>query len=287
MQDAPPLYPCTLDVRGMCRDARPLAGRMGRVKRGQSALFTGRPHVSNSDSFIEEVSEEVRRDRLFGLMRRYGWIAIAAVLLLVGGATWNEWQKSQDRAQAEAVGDAILAALNTPERADRAAALQAVTPAGPGSAAVLRMMAAAEAMENDPQGAAALLLQIADSGDAAPIYAQIAILKATMIDDSGLDDVTRRERLQGLTLAPGVIRLLADEQLAYMDIAAGDTAAALERLQQVAADAEATPGLRRRAAHVIVALGGELTLPDTLAVQTEAGAMANDDASDDAGDDNQ
>jgi fermentation-respiration switch protein FrsA (DUF1100 family) len=42
--------------------------------------------VSDTDSFIDEVTEEVRRDRLFGLMKRYGWIAALAVLLIVGGA---------------------------------------------------------------------------------------------------------------------------------------------------------------------------------------------------------
>jgi hypothetical protein len=226
--------------------------------------------VSNTDSFIDEVSEEVRRDRLFGLMRRYGWIAIVAVLLLVGGAAWNEWQKAQSRAEAEALGDAILAALDVDDRAERATALQNVTPAGPGSAAVLRMMAAAEAMESDPEGAAQLLLQIADSGEAAPIYAQIATLKAVMIENSGLEADQRRSRLDGLALGQGVIRLLAEEQLAYLDVEAGDTDAAIARLQEVAANAETTPGLRRRATQVIVALGGDVTLPETLTPQVEA-----------------
>lgn len=226
--------------------------------------------MSNTDSFIDEVSEEVRRDRLFGLMRRYGWIAIVAVLLLVGGAAWNEWQKAQSRAEAEALGDAILAALDVDDRAERATALQNVTPAGPGSAAVLRMMAAAEAMESDPEGAAQLLLQIADSGEAAPIYAQIATLKAVMIENSGLEADQRRSRLDGLALGQGVIRLLAEEQLAYLDVEAGDTDAAIARLQEVAANAETTPGLRRRATQVIVALGGDVTLPETLTPQVEA-----------------
>ncbi|MCZ4354059.1 hypothetical protein O4H61_16190 [Roseovarius aestuarii] len=227
--------------------------------------------MSNSDSFIEEVSEEVRRDRLFALMRRYGWIAILAVLILVGGAAYNEWRKAQERAEAEALGDAILAALEQPDRAERATALLEVPPAGPGSAAMLRMMAAAEDMEDDPQQAAKLLLEIADSAEAAPIYAQIATLKAVMISDSGLDVAARRTRLEGLTLGQGVMRLLAEEQLAYLDIEVGDIDAAKDRLQQVAADAETTPGLRRRATQVIVALGGEVVLPEALTPEAEMG----------------
>ena len=44
--------------------------------------------MSDTDSFIDEVSEEVRRDRLFVLMRKWGWIPILLVVLLVGGATF-------------------------------------------------------------------------------------------------------------------------------------------------------------------------------------------------------
>ena len=46
--------------------------------------------MSNSDSFIDEVTEEVRKDRLFQLFRRYGWIAGVVIVLIVGGAAWNE-----------------------------------------------------------------------------------------------------------------------------------------------------------------------------------------------------
>ena len=43
-----------------------------------------------------------------------------------------------------------------------------------------------------------------------------------------------------------------------IEIETGDTSAAIDRLTQVAQDAQATAGLRRRASQVIVALGGDL-----------------------------
>ena len=61
--------------------------------------------MSETDSFIEEVTEEVRRDRLYGLLKRWGWAGILFVLIVVGGAAWNEWSKAQARAAAEALGD--------------------------------------------------------------------------------------------------------------------------------------------------------------------------------------
>ena len=47
--------------------------------------------MSETDSFIEEVSEEVRKDRLFAIMRKYGWIALLAVLLMVSGTAYREY----------------------------------------------------------------------------------------------------------------------------------------------------------------------------------------------------
>ena len=40
----------------------------------------GDTSVSNPESFIDEVNEEVRRDRLYQNIRRYGWIAVVVVL---------------------------------------------------------------------------------------------------------------------------------------------------------------------------------------------------------------
>ena len=50
---------------------------------------------------MQEVSDEVRRDKLFGFFRRYAWIGIVLVLLLVSAAGVNEYRKSQLKLDAE------------------------------------------------------------------------------------------------------------------------------------------------------------------------------------------
>lgn len=224
--------------------------------------------MSNTDSFIDEVTEEVRRDRLFALMRRYGWIAILAILLLVGGAAWNEWRKARERAAAEAFGDAVLAALARPEAEGRAASLDAVVAPDAGGAAVVALLAAAEHAETDPAEAAARFLALADRSDMPPVYQQIATLKAVALPGSGLDAETRRARLAPLAEGAGLLRLLAEEQLALIEIETGETGAALERLAALAMDAEATAALRRRVTQVIVALGE--TPPEPPGAQNDA-----------------
>ena len=39
--------------------------------------------MSDTDSFIDEVTEEVRRDRMYLLLRRWGWVGVVAVVCLL------------------------------------------------------------------------------------------------------------------------------------------------------------------------------------------------------------
>lgn len=223
--------------------------------------------MSDTDSFIEEVSEEVRRDRLYGYMRKYGWIAVLAILALVGGAAYNEYSKAQARAKAQTAGDAILAALEADEPAARVAALEAVRGQDitQGAKAVVSLMQAAEqGAADDAAGSQAALEKIAVDGSLPEIYRQIASFKAASQSDGSLSVEDRRIRLEALS-APGTsLRLLATEQLALIDIETADTEAALEKLQGIVVDAEVTAGLRQRATQLIIALGAE---PEVLSGQ--------------------
>ena len=57
--------------------------------------------MSDTDSFLQEVSEELRRDKLYRNIRKYGWIAILLVVVIVGGATYREYLKSKDTKAAQ------------------------------------------------------------------------------------------------------------------------------------------------------------------------------------------
>ncbi|MDY6859404.1 MAG: hypothetical protein SWN98_08690, partial [Pseudomonadota bacterium] len=133
--------------------------------------------MSNPESFIEEVTEEVRRERLFGLFRRYGWIAVVAVLLLVGGTAYNEWQKTRARNSAQALGDGIMAALDQPGTAARVAALDAVAVTGD-AAALVALLAAGEQIDaGETEAGVARLQALADATDLPLLYRQLATLK--------------------------------------------------------------------------------------------------------------
>ncbi|KMW57860.1 hypothetical protein AIOL_002828 [Candidatus Rhodobacter oscarellae] len=214
--------------------------------------------MSETDSFIEEVSEEVRRERLFGYMRRYGWIAILAVVVLVAGAAYNEYRKAQDRAAAQARGDAILAALEAEAGAARLDILQGVEDAD-AAAPIVSMLAASEALAaDDPAAAAAALEAIINDASHAQLYRDLATLKHAILTAGSTEPDARISALANLTRPGGAFRTLAEEQIAIAEVQKGDSAAAITRLQALVSDIEATEGLRLRARQLIVALGGTL-----------------------------
>jgi hypothetical protein len=212
--------------------------------------------MSNPDSFIEEVTEEVRRDRLFALMRRYGWIAVVAVLLLVGGAAYKEWQNARETAAAQALGDALLAALQQDDPEARIAALDGVAGAGEAAPLIGLLAAGEQSAAGQDEAATARLRALADDAQAPAAYRQLALLKLLLIEGDARPAEERRADLAPLTEPGAPFRPLALEQLALLEIEEGNTDAAIDRLREILDLPEATAGLRERATQLIVALGG-------------------------------
>ena len=211
--------------------------------------------MSNSDSFIEEVTEEVRRDRLFGLFRRYGWIAVLLVLGVVGGTAWTEWQKAAARDAARAFGDGMLQALEAETPEARTTAMAGLAATGDQSA-VQRLMLATDPQQ-DRAGALTALQALAADTAVSQVYRDLATLRLVLLAGAEMTVSERRAALDPLTAPGRPFRPLALEQLAYLAVEDGDTAAAITQLRSLSQDQEAPAGLRRRAAQVIVALGGD------------------------------
>lgn len=210
--------------------------------------------MSNNESFIDEVNEEVRRDRLFGYFRKYGWLAVAAVVVLVGGAAWTEYERAKERAAAEATGDAIIEALSLDAPQDVLAALEGLTPN-----AVTLMLAASAAQEaGDAEGAIQILNKVAAGEDFSQLYKELATLKIVSLSEGKTSVEERLKLLRPLAEAGRPFALLAKEQIALVQIESGDKVAALDTFGDILQDAAVTQGLRDRSQQMIVALGGDL-----------------------------
>ena len=108
--------------------------------------------MSDTDSFLQEVSEELRRDRLYKNLRKYGWIAILLVILIVGAATYREYLKSQAATEAQLFGTSIIDALNEKNAVDRISKLQKINVPSENAKAILAMLLSAETNGNNSSG---------------------------------------------------------------------------------------------------------------------------------------
>ncbi|MGY6704198.1 hypothetical protein [Roseinatronobacter sp.] len=212
--------------------------------------------MSNPDSFINEVTEELRRDRMVGYLRRYGWIAVLLVVLIVGGAAWNEWRKASDRASAQAFGDAVLAALENDESTGRIQALAQIDATG-AQQGVVNLLSAGELFETDRAAALAALRAASEDTALTDSYRQLAALKYVI---AGGDDIPLAERetiLSGLAQPGRPFRPLALEQTALLQLEQGNPERTIEILADLLSQSDVSDALERRATQLIIALGGD------------------------------
>lgn len=213
--------------------------------------------MSDSDGFIEEVTEELRRERLFATMKKYGGIAALVALVVIGGVAWSEYRKAQAVSAAQDLGDALLSALQEPDATARAARLEAIEAETPAANAVLAMLKAGQQVEaGNVEAAVAGLDSVAGLSGVPQVYREIAGFKSATLQTGVLPSSERRQRFEALAQPGSLMRLLAEEQIALIDIEEGDAQAAIDRYQAILSDAEVTPDLQERAVQVIVALGG-------------------------------
>ena len=192
-------------------------------------------------------------------MRRWGWVPISLVILLVGGAAYFEWSKASTQSAAQNLGSAILEAIQLNDPAAREAAYGRIETQGD-NAALLALLASSDALSaGDRARAIASLSVVATDTTLSDTYRPLAELKLLLIQSDELPATERLTRLAAIATPGAPYRLLAEEQMAIAEVATGNTSAALDRLAAILADTDVTAGLRRRVSQLIVALGGELT----------------------------
>jgi len=212
--------------------------------------------VSDTDSFLQAVSEELRRDRLYRNMRKYGWIAIFLVIMLVGAAAYREYLKSQAEKEAELFGTSIIDALNEKNAADRISKLQEINAPGENARAVVAMLLSAETIGNET--ASLEVSNLSDASEDLSIdahYRDLLIFKMLINSSETMNLDERMKGFKVLSKPGNPFRLLAEEQMALIELELGNTDRAIEKISQILLDAELTAGLRNRATQMMVALG--------------------------------
>jgi hypothetical protein len=202
-----------------------------------------------SDIF-NEVDEEVRRERLQALWKRYGNLVLAILILAVaavGGWRGYQYWEAKKSAAAGAAYDAAVALDEDGKGADAEAAFSSIANEGTqGYRTLARLRLAATMAQRDPKAAVAAYDAIAADASIGKVFQDLAGVRAGMllVDSATLPELTKR--LEPLAQAGGAFRHTARELLALAAVHASDRTAAKKWFDMVLGDAETPQGVRSR-----------------------------------------
>ncbi|MEE8499161.1 MAG: tetratricopeptide repeat protein [Kiloniellales bacterium] len=208
---------------------------------------------------FKEVDEELRRDNLAKLWKKYGRAAIGLALAIVLAVAGVQGWRAYDLDRRGTLSDRYGAALDLAQGGDTAAGLNGLIDLSEPDAGGYAGLAAFEearlrVASGDTQGAIRVWDQIAaDSGLGQGFRNVAAVLSVMHQIDSG-DATVLRGRLEPLAGDGAPFRATARELLALIALRQGDRAGARELYTRIADDREAPSGLRARAAQMLAAL---------------------------------
>jgi len=209
-----------------------------------------------SDIF-REVDEEVRRERLEQLWKRYGnYIIAAAVFVLACIGAWRGYVYWEERkaAEAGAAYEAASALADAGKHSEAEAAFAKVASEGTaGYRGLARFREAAQLGLSDPKAAVAAYDVLAKDASLGQPMQDLAAVRAALllVDTASYQDL--RTRLEPLTGSDRPFRHSARELLAFGAWRAGDGVAARQWIEAVVSD-PTTPGSIRTRVDVLSAL---------------------------------
>ena len=231
----------------------------------------------SDDSFFREVSEELRQDRVKAIWTRFGTYILAAVILVVvitaAVVGWDRYQT----AQANASGDAYLAALQLARdgKPDEAiTALDALAADSYGAYPDLARMSIGgvyQAQGKFDEAVAAFDKVAADAGAPDALRDMAAVRAAyVLVDHGALSDV--RSRVERLTGDSEALRFPAREAVALAAWKAEDTETATTLFQQLVDDPGAPNGIISRARLMLDLIAAGKPMPEGTVMPDEIGA---------------
>jgi len=212
--------------------------------------------LSNNESFMQEVSEEVRKDRFYRILKKWGWVGIALIVALVGGASFNEWNKDSKINSARNLGDRVLAAIASKDVID----LKEIEIKNVSQDIFIKNLMSAILFSDDKLDASKKALEeIGGIPGITKTYKDLNAFKlGLLLLKSG--NLTGEERFgifEALVEPGSPFRSLAKEQQALILIEQGKIELAIKTLVEITDDSETTDTLRRRVTQLRISLGSD------------------------------
>ncbi len=174
-----------------------------------------------SESFIKEVSEEVKRDNLFKILNKYKWLLFALIILLVGTVGGYEYYKFFKKAKAQKNGEFLVSAIENLKNNG-----QIVTEEIDNKfiSILIKLNEAKYFVEKgDIKSATAAYNHIISKHGENKFFNHYSKFQLYLLDPAeGLSDKKKIEVLDELSVPDGPLKLLALEQKLYLYVKIND-----------------------------------------------------------------
>ena len=193
-----------------------------------------------SESFIKEVSEEVKRDRLFKALNKFKWPLFALIVLLVGSVGGYEYYKYDKKTRAQKNGEFLISAIeNLKENG------QTVTEKIDNKfTSVLIKLNEAKYFEEkgDMKSASAAYNYIISKYGENKFFNHYSKFQLYLMDPAkSLSDVKKIKILDELSAPDGPLKLLALEQKLYLYVKINDLEKIKLQVDLILSDQAITP----------------------------------------------
>lgn len=215
--------------------------------------------TNETETFVQEVDERLRQERMLGVAKRYGPYLIGLfVVFLVGLGGWQAWRHyATQAARAHAQEYAAAQELARAGNLDGAKAEFArLTNDGPQSYRLMAQMEHAAILQEqgDLEGAMAEFDQAAEAARD-PVMRESAQLRAAYIAAETQDFAAMQRRLQPLIDSNSRLSFLAKELLAIEAWEAGQNDVARDLLENLALAFDAPQAVQQRAQFALSVIG--------------------------------
>ena len=208
--------------------------------------------MANPESFLEEVAEEVRRDRLFKFFKKNGWIIAFVVLAALCASIAYEWRKNSEISRAKSNGDLLTLALEKSQKGNLEELLGLLSDSSPYLRPSSDLMAVTKLyyaellynIDNDSSESMSVLKEIFSNENISRTLRQLAKIKYLLLFSG--DNKVKQDLIDELSSPGNHYRFLAQEHKVQTYLASGMFDEANRQIDILLNDLEVSEQQKRR-----------------------------------------
>ncbi len=208
--------------------------------------------MANPESFLEEVAEEVRRDRLFKFFKKNGWIIAFVVLATLCASIAYEWRENSEISRAKTNGDLLTLALEKSQKGNLEVLLELLSDNSPYLRPSSDLMAVTKLyyaellynIDNDSSESMSVLKEIFSNESISTTLRQLAKIKYLLLFSG--DNKVKQDLIDELSSPGNHYRFLAQEHKVQTYLASGMSDEASRQIDILLNDLEVSEQQKRR-----------------------------------------